>query len=158
MRFQTYQRVRRSLRTALVVVPVAALGVAALIPANAGLPKIKSPGVVQTTWQSGTSGITTRPYRTVWNGSAQGRNMPSSYHGAVIIERLGGTGWVSGMELTPAGARDLAVKIVLSLHGAAGSVQIWNHDNGHLNATDMHFKATDAYGLAYHLLVSAAGH
>ncbi len=158
MRFQTYQRVRRSARTALLVVPIAALG-ALLLPANAAQQhKIKEPGLIKTTWSASTSGVTARPYRTVWSSSAQGRNMPSSYHGAVVIQRLGGTGWVSGMELTPAAARELAVNLTKSLHGTSGSIQIWNHDHGTLNATDMHFRAQPAFGLAWSLIMSAAGH
>ena len=62
------------------------------------------------------------------------------------------------MMLTPAGARDLAMQIITHMHGASGSVQIYNHWQGHLNATNMRFTARDAYGLAYHLLVAARGH
>ena len=156
MRFQTYQRIRRTALTAGVLVPVAALG-SMLLPANATDGKLKQPGIVQATWSSSTQGVTTRPYRTVWNPTQGGRNMPSSYHGAVIIERLSGQGWTSGMMLTPAGARDLATQILHALH-ATGSVQIWNHSNGHLNATQMRFSSSAAYRIAYDLLRSAAGH
>ena len=45
MRFQTYRRVKRGAVTALVLVPVAALG-AVLLPANAQDGKIKEPGKV----------------------------------------------------------------------------------------------------------------
>jgi hypothetical protein len=98
------------------------------------------------------------PYRTYWDGSAQGRNMPASYHGAVVIQRLGFNGWKSGMMMTPPAARDLAVSIVKSLHGTSGSIQIWNHWYGKLNKTYMHFTPQQGYGLAYHLIVSANGH
>jgi hypothetical protein len=157
MKFKTFQRVRRAALTAGVLVPVAALS-AVLLPANATDGKLKQPGVVQASWSASTSGVTTRPYRTVWSPTQGGRNMPASYHGAVIIQRLSGDGWRSGMMLTPAGARDLAVRILRALHGWSGSVQIWNHQDGHLNATQMHFTAHDAYNLAYHLLVSAGAH
>ena len=46
MRFQTYRRVKRGAVTALVLVPVAALG-ALLLPANAQDGKIKEPGKVR---------------------------------------------------------------------------------------------------------------
>ena len=157
MRFQTYRRAKRSVVTALVLVPIAAVG-AMLLPAQAQDGKLKGPGMVLATWSASTAGVNTMPYRTVWDASAQGRNMPASYYGAVVIQRLSFSGWKSGMMLTPAGARDLAVRIVLQLHAATGSIQIWNHRNGELNATDMHFTAPVAYGLAYHLLVSARGH
>jgi hypothetical protein len=157
MRFQTYRRVKRGAITALVLVPVLALA-ALFLPANAQDGKIKQPGLVLATWSASTSGVTTMPYRTVWDASAQGRNMPPSYRGAVVIQRLSFNGWKSGMMMTPAGARDLAVRIVLQLHQASGSIQIWNHWDGHLNKTDMHFAAPAAYGLAYNLIVAAAGH
>jgi hypothetical protein len=157
MKFKTFQRVRRAALTAGILVPVAALS-AVLLPANAIDGKLKQPGVVQASWIASTSGVTTRAYRTVWSPTQGGRNMPASYHGAVIIQRLGSDGWKSGMMLTPAGARDLAVRILTALHGWSGSIQIWNHQDGHLNATQMHFTARDAYNLAYHLLVSAGGH
>ncbi len=157
MRFQTYRRFRRGALTASVLVPLLALG-ALFLPADATDGKLKEPGYVQASWSSSTIGVTTRPYRTVWSASQTGRNMPTSYRGAVIIERLSSTGWKSGMMLTPAGARDLAMQIVTHLHGASGSIQIYNHWDGQLNATNMRFTARDAYGLAYHLLVSAQGH
>ena len=157
MRFRTYRRFRRSALTAVMLVPVMALG-ALFLRADANDGKIKTSGVVETSWSSSTSGVTNRPYRTVWSPSQTGRNMPSGYHGAVIIQRLSSVGWKSGMMLTPSGARDLAFQIVTKLHGATGSIQIWNHSGGRLNATQMRFRAPDAYGLAYHLLVSAQGH
>ena len=157
MRFQTFQRARRGAVTAAVLVPVVALG-ALFLPANATDGKIKEPGVVQASWSASTSGVNTMPYRAVWDPSMTGRNMPAGYHGAVIIQRLSFSGWKSGMMLTPAGARDLAVRIILALHAASGSIQIWNHSNGLLNATDMRFSAPIAFGLAYHLLVAANGH
>ena len=157
MRFHTYRRLRRAVLTAGVLVPVAALG-AVLVPANATDGKLKQPGVVQASWSASTRGVTTRQYRTVWSASQQGRNMPASYHGAVVIQRLSFHGWKSGMMLTPAGARDLAGQILRHLRGTSGSVQIWNHQHGHLHATDMHFTPQAAYGLANDLLVSAAGH
>ena len=157
MRFQTYRRLRRSALTAAVLVPLIALG-AMFLPADANDGKLKEPGVVRASWMSSTSGVTTRPYRAVWSATQGGRNMPSSYHGAVIIQRLNSTGWRSGMMLTPAGARDLAAQIVRQLHGTSGSVQIYNHSGGELNATQMRFQPRDAYGLAYHLLYAAAGH
>jgi Transcription factor WhiB len=157
MRFQTYRRVKRGAITALVLVPIAALG-AMFVPANAQDGKIKTPGLVLATWNASTSGVNTMPYRTVWDPTAQGINMPPGYHGAVVIQRLTFNGWKSGMMLTPTGARDLAVRILLQLHGASGSIQIWNHRNGQLNQTDMRFTAPTAYGLAYHLVVAADGH
>ena len=157
MRFQTYQRAKRGAVTALVLVPIAALG-ASFLPAHATDGKLKEPGKVVASWNTTTSGVNTMPYRTVWDAAQGGRNMPASYHGAVIIQRLTFNGWKSGMMLTPAGARDLAVRIALQLHGGAGSIQIWNHWDGSLNQTDMLFTAPAAYGLAYHLAVSAAGH
>jgi hypothetical protein len=157
MRFQTYRRVKRGAITALVLVPIAALG-AMFLPANAQDGKIKGPGMVLASWNASTAGVETMPYRTYWDASAKGRNMPPTYRGAVVIQRLTFSGWKSGMMLTPAGARDLAVRIVLQLHAATGSIQIWNHRNGHLNKTDMHFAAPAAYGLAYSLIVSAGLH
>ena len=157
MRFHTYKRLRRTALTAGVLVPVAALG-AMLLPANAQDGKLKEPGKVEASWVASTKGVTTRPYRAVWSASQGGRNMPASYHGAVIIQRLSSKGWKSGMMLTPSGARDLAVRIMRQLHGTPGSVQIWNHKNGHLNATEMHFTPRDAYGLAHNLLAAAGGH
>jgi hypothetical protein len=157
MRFQTYRRVKRGAVTALVLVPVAALG-ALLVPANAQEGKIKEPGKVVATWNASTSGVTTMPYRTVWDANAQGRNMPSSYHGAVVIQRLSHIGWKPGMMLTPDGARDLAKQILLQLHAATGSIQIWNHVDGVIHKTDMDFAAPAAYGLALELIRSAAGH
>ena len=157
MRFQTYRRVKRGAVTALVLVPIAALS-ASFLPAHAQDGKLKGPGLVVASWSSSKSGVNTMPYRTIWDGSATGRNMPKGYHGAVVIQRLTFKGWTSGMMLTPAGARDLAVRIALQLHGASGSIQIWNHWYGKLNKTDMHFTAPNAYGLAYGLAVSAAGH
>jgi hypothetical protein len=157
MRFRTYRRFRRSALTAVMLVPLATLG-ALFLRADANDGKIKTPGVVEASWSSSTSGVTNRPYRTVWSPLQTGRNMPSGYHGAVIIQRLSSEGWKSGMMLTPAGARDLAFRIVTKLHGSMGSIQIWNHSGGELNATRMHFRPRDAYGLAYHLLVSAQGH
>ena len=157
MRFQTYRRVKRGAVTALVLVPITALG-AALLPAHATDGKLKEPGKVVASWNVATSGVNTMPYRTVWDATQGGRTMPASYQGAVIIQRLTSNGWTSGMMLTPAGARDLAVRIVLQLHGATGSIQIWNHFDGLLNKTDMLFTAPTAYGLAWHLLMSAAGH
>ena len=103
MRFHTYKRLRRTALTAGVLVPVAALG-AMLLPANAQDGKLKEPGKVEASWVASTRGVTTRPYRAVWSASQGGRNMPASYHGAVIIERLSSKGWKSGMMLTPAGA------------------------------------------------------
>jgi len=129
-----------------------------VLPANAQEHKIKEPGKVVATWSASTGGVTTMPYRTVWDASAQGRNMPASYRGAVVIQRLTFNGWKSGMMLTPAGARDLAAQILRHLRGTSGSVQIWNHEHGHLHATDMDFTPQAAYGLASDLLVSAAGH
>jgi hypothetical protein len=157
MRFQTYRRVKRGAVTALVLVPVAAVG-ALLLPANAQEHKIKEPGKVMATWSASTSGVTTMPYRTVWDASAQGRNMPSTYHGAVVIQRLSHAGWKSGMEMTPDGARALGQNILQQLHGTAGSIQIWNHFNHVVNATDMHFSAAEAYGVATALIQSANGH
>jgi len=157
MRFQTYRRVKRGAVTALVLVPVAAVG-ALLLPANAQEHKIKEPGKIVATWTSSTSGATTKAYRTVWDASAQGRNMPSSYYGAVVIQRLSNTGWKSGMELTPAGARDLATQILLQIHGTRGTIQIWNHVDGVLHRTDMDFRPGDAYGLALDLVQSAGAH
>jgi hypothetical protein len=157
MRFQTYRRVKRGAITAVVLVPLLALG-AMLLPANAQDGKMKGPGLVLATWSSSTSGTNTMPYRTVWDASAVGRNMPSGYRGAVVIQRLSFNGWKSGMMLTAAGARDLAVRIALALHEASGSIQLWNHWDGQLNKTDMYFTAPTAYGLAYHLIVSAYGH
>jgi hypothetical protein len=157
MRFQTYRRVKRGAITALVLVPVLALG-AMFLPANAQDGKIKGPGLVLATWNASTNGVSNMPYRTVWDPSAQGRNMPPTYHGAVVIQRLTFNGWKSGMMMTPAGARDLAVRIVLQLHAATGSIQIWNHWDGHLNKTDMYFSAPTAYGLAYNLIVAAGLH
>jgi hypothetical protein len=157
MRFQTYQRAKRGAVTALVLVPIAALG-ATLLPAHATDGKLKTPGKVIASWNASASGVNTMPYRTVWDASQGGKNMPSSYHGAVVIQRLSFNGWKSGMMMTPAGARDLAVRIVLQLHATSGSIQIWNHWDGELNKTDMHFSPQAAYGLAYHLLMSAAGH
>jgi hypothetical protein len=157
MRFQTYRRVKHGAITALVLIPIAALS-AMLLPANAQDGKLKTPGKVVASWNASTSGVNTMPYRTVWDPSAQGRNMPASYRGAVVIQRLTFSGWKSGMMLTPAGARDLAVQIAVHLHAASGSIQIWNHRNGALNKTDMHFTAPTAYVFVYHLLVSAAGH
>jgi hypothetical protein len=157
MRFQTYRRIRRSALTAALLVPLLALG-ALLLPADATDGKLKQPGIVQASWSSSTSGVTTREYRAVWSATQAGRNMPTGYHGAVIIQRLSSQGWKSGMMLTPAGARDLAWQIARQLHGASGSVQIYNHWQGHLNATQMRFAARDAYGLAYHLLVAAQNH
>ena len=119
---------------------------------------MKGPGLVLATWNASTAGVNTMPYRTVWDPTAQGRNMPSTYRGAVVIQRLSFSGWKSGMMLTPAGARDLAVRIVLQLHAATGSIQLWNHWDGALNQTDMHFTAPTAYGLAYHLIVAAGTH
>jgi hypothetical protein len=157
MRFQTYRRVKRGAVTALVLVPVTALG-ALLLPANAQDGKIKEPGKVVATWNASTSGVTTMPYRTVWDASAQGRNMPASYHGAVVIERLSHAGWKSGMMLTPAGARDLATQILRQLHATSGSVQIWNHVNGVINQTEMHFAPLAASVLALDLIRSAGSH
>jgi hypothetical protein len=157
MRFQTYRRAKRGAVTALVLVPIAALS-AMFLPANAQLGKIKSPGLVLATWSASTSGVNTMPYRTVWDGTAQGRNMPPTYRGAVVIQRLSFNGWKSGMMLTPAGARDLAVRIAVQLHEANGSIQLWNHDNGVLNKTDMYFAAPTAYGLAWNLLIAAGTH
>jgi hypothetical protein len=157
MRFQTYRRVRRSALTAAVLLPVMALG-ALFLPADATDGKIKEPGIVVATWSASTSGVNTMQYRAVWSPTQTGTNMPAGYHGAVIIQRLSYSGWKSGMMLTPAGARDLAVRIILALHGATGSVQIWNHSGGLLHATDMHFTAPISFGLAYHLLVAADGH
>jgi hypothetical protein len=157
MRFQTYRRVKRGAITALVLVPIAALG-AVLLPANAQDHKIKEPGLVLASWNASTSGVTTMPYRTVWDPTATGINMPPGYHGAVVIESLTFNGWKSGMMLTAAGARDLAVRIAVQLHEATGSIQIWNHRNGQLNKTDMLFAAPAAYGLAYNLIVAAGYH
>lgn len=157
MKFRTYRRVKQAAVTGLVLVPLAAAG-ALLLPAHAQDGKIKEPGKVEATWSASTSGVTSMPYRTYWDASAQGRNMPASYRGAVVIQRLSFSGWKSGMMMTPAGARDLAVQIVLQLHGTAGSIQIWNHWYGKLNKTEMHFSPQEAYGLAYHLIVSASGH
>ena len=157
MKFRTYRRVRRTAITGLVLVPLAAAGTL-LMSAHAQDGKIKEPGKVEATWSASTSGVTSMPYRTYWDASAQGRNLPARYRGAVVIQRLSFRGWKSGMMLTPAGARDLAVQIVLHLHGTTGSIQIWNHWYGKLNKTDMHFTPQAAYGLAYHLIVSAAGH
>jgi hypothetical protein len=157
MRFQTYRRVKRGAVTALVLVPVAAVG-ALLLPANAQEHKIKEPGKVMATWSPSTNGVTTMPYRTVWSASAQGRNMPSSYHGAVIIQRLSHAGWKGGMELTPDGARDLGTNILAQLHSTNGSIQIWNHFDHVVNATDMHFSPPEAYGIAIGLIQSADGH
>ena len=158
MKFQTYRRVKRGAITVLVLVPIVALGALLLPSSHAQDGKIKEPGKVTATWSASTGGVSTMPYRTYWDASAQGRNLPSSYHGAVVIQRLSFSGWKSGMMLTPAAARELAVKIALQLHGSAGSIQIWNHWNGALNATYMRFMPRDAFGLAYHLLVSASGH
>ena len=158
MRFQTYRRVKRGAVTALVLVPLATASAMLLPGAHAQDGKLKGPGKVVASWSSSTSGVNTMPYRTVWDASAQGRNMPPSYHGAVVIQRLSFSGWKSGMMMTPDGARDLAVRIALQLHGATGSIQIWNHWDGKLNATEMKFTAPVAYGLAYHLVMSAAGH
>jgi hypothetical protein len=149
--------VKRGAVTALVLVPVAAVG-ALLLPANAQQHKIKEPGKVMATWSASTSGVTTMPYRTVWDASAQGRNMPASYHGAVVIQRLSHAGWKSGMMLTAAGARDLGQNILQQLHAATGSIQIWNHSNGVINRTDMHWSAPEAYGVAIDLIQSSAGH
>jgi hypothetical protein len=157
MRFRTYLRLRRGALTAVVLVPIAVLG-ALFLPADATDGKLKQPGMVTATWTSSTSGVTTKPYRTVWDAAAQGRNMPTWYRGAVVIQHRSFDGWKSGMELTPAGARDLAARIILQLHGSSGSIQIWNHVDGHLNATAMHFTGPVAFGLAYHLIVSASGH
>jgi hypothetical protein len=157
MRFQTYLRLRRGALTAAVLVPIAVLG-AIFLPANASDGKIKEPGIVIATWSPSTSGVNTQQFRTVWDPTMQGSNMPSWYRGAVIIQRLSFNGWKSGMMLTPDAARDLAVRIIFQLHAASGSIQIWNHRDGQLNATDMRFTAAPAYGLAYHLLVSAFGH
>jgi hypothetical protein len=157
MRFQTYQRAKRGAITAAVLVPLAAAG-AFLLPARAQDGKIKQPGKVEAMWSASTAGVTTMPYRTYWDAAAQGRNMPASYHGAVVIQRLSFSGWKSGMMLTPAGARDLAAQIAKQLHGRSGSVQIWNHREGQLNQTEMHFTPQEAYGLAIHLLESANGH
>jgi len=157
MRFQTYQRLRRGAVTAAVLVPIAVLG-AIFLPADAHDGKLKQPGIVTATWSSSTSGVNTMQFRTVWDPTMQGINMPANYRGAVIIQRLSFHGWKSGMMLTPDGARDLAVRIILQLHGGSGSIQIWNHVDGHINATDMRFSAIPAFGLAYHLLVSAYGH
>ena len=157
MRFHTYKRLRRAALTAGVLLPVAALG-ATLLPANAQDGKLKEPGKVQASWIASTGGVTTRPYRAVWSASQGGRNMPKSYHGAVIIQRSNSHGWKSGMMLTPAGARDLATQILKQLRSSSGSVQIYNHTNGHLNATEMHFTAQAAYGLANSLIVAANGH
>jgi hypothetical protein len=158
MRFQTYRRLRRSALAAVVLVPLMALG-AMFLPADANDGKLKEPGGVQASWLATTNGVTTRPYRAVWSPTQTGRNMPTSYRGgAVIIQRLSSKGWKSGMMLTPAGARDLARQIVGELRGTLGSIQIYNHSGGDLNATNMHFKPRDAYGVAYHLLVAAEGH
>jgi len=157
MRFQTYLRLRRGALTAAVLVPIAVLG-AIFLPADATDGKLKQPGIVTATWSSSTSGVNTMQFRTAWDPTMQGTNMPATYHGAVIIQRLSFHGWKSGMMLTPDGARDLAVRIILQLHGGSGSIQIWNHRDGHVNATDMRFTAPAAFGLAYHLLVSAYGH
>jgi hypothetical protein len=157
MKFQTYRRVKRAAITGVVLVPLAAAG-SLLVNAHAQDGKIKEPGKVEATWSASTSGVTTMPYRTYWDASAQGRNMPASYRGAVVIQRLSFSGWKSGMMMTPAGARDLAVQIVEHLHGTTGSIQIWNHWYGQLNQTDMHFMPQAAYGLAWHLIMSAAGH
>ncbi len=157
MRFQTYRRFKRGAVTALVLVPVAAVG-ALLLPANAQEHKIKEPGKVMATWSASTSGVTTLAYRTVWDGSAQGRNMPSSYHGAVVIQRLSHAGWKSGMELTPAGARDLGTNILNQLHSDQGSIQIWNHFDHVIHQTDMRFSAAEAYGVAVQLIQAADGH
>jgi hypothetical protein len=157
MRFQTYRRVKRGAVTAFVLVPVAAVG-ALLLPANAQEHKIKEPGKVMATWSSSTSGVTTMPYRTVWDASARGRNMPAGYHGAVVIQRLSHSGWKSGMELTPAGANELGVNILKQLHSDKGSIQIWNHFDHVINRTDMHFAAPEAYGVAIDLIQSSGGH
>jgi hypothetical protein len=157
MRFQTYRRVKRGAVTALVLVPVAAVG-ALLLPANAQEHKIKEPGKVMATWAASTSGVTTMPYRTVWDASAQGRNMPASYHGAVVIEHLSHAGWKPGMELTPDGARALGVNILQQLHSDTGSIQIWNHFDHVVNKTEMHFSAPEAYGVAVELIQAADGH
>jgi len=157
MRFQTYRRVKRGALTAVVLVPVTALG-ALLMPANAQMGKIKLPGKVLATWSASTSGVSTMPYRTVWDATAQGRNMPASYRGAVVVQRLSHAGWKSGIMFTPAGARDLAAKIVAALHGTSGSIQIWNHRNGVPYKTYMYFAAPAASGLAVDLLASATGH
>jgi hypothetical protein len=157
MRFQTYRRAKRGAATALVLVPIAALG-ALLLPAQAQDGKLKTPGKVVASWNASASGVNTMPYRTVWSATQGGRNMPAGYHGAVIIQRLTFNGWKSGMMLTPDGARDLAVRIALQLHGAAGSIQIWNHWYGELNKTDMLFTPQSSYGLAYHLIMAANGH
>jgi hypothetical protein len=157
MRFQTYRRAKGGALAALVLVPVAAAGVA-FLPAHAQDGKIKEPGKVEATWSASTAGVTSMPYRTYWDASARGRNMPASYRGAVVIQRLSNSSWKSGMMLTPAGARDLAVQIVVHLHATSGSIQIWNHWYGKLNQTEMHFTPQSAYGLAYHLLLSSAGH
>jgi hypothetical protein len=149
--------VKRGAVTALVLVPVAAVG-ALLLPANAQEHKIKEPGKVIATWSASTSGVTTMAYRTVWSASAQGRNMPSSYHGAVVIQRLSHKGWKSGMELTPDGARALGVSILDQLHSTSGSIQIWNHFDHVINATDMHFSPEEAYGVAIQLIQAADGH
>jgi hypothetical protein len=157
MRFHTYKRLRRTALTAGVLVPVAALG-SMLLPANAQDGKLKEPGKVEASWLGSTSGVTTKQYRAVWSASQGGRNMPKSYHGAVVIQRLNSHGWKSGMMLTPDGARDLAGRILRQLRSTSGSVQIYNHKNGRLNATEMHFAARAAYGLANSLLVAANGH
>src|SRR3954447_13222303 len=123
MRFQTYRRAKRGAITALLLVPIVALGALFLPASNATDGKMKGPGLVLASWNVSTSGVNTMPYRTVWDASAQGRNMPSGYRGAVVIQRLSFSGWKSGMMMTPAGARDLAVRIVLQLHAASGSIQ-----------------------------------
>ena len=63
-----------------------------------------------------------------------------------------------GVELTPAGARDLATQILLQIHGTRGTIQIWNHVDGVLHRTDMDFRPGDAYGLALDLVQSAGAH
>jgi hypothetical protein len=157
MKFQSYRRMKRGAITALVLVPLAAAG-SLLVAAHAQDGKIKEPGKVEATWSASTSGVTSMPYRTYWDASAQGRNMPASYRGAVVIQRLSFSGWKSGMMLTPAGATDLAIQIAKQLHGTTGSIQIWNHWYGKLNKTEMHFTPQEAFGLAWHLLLSAHGH
>jgi len=157
MNFRTYRRVKRTAVTAVVLVPLAVAG-SLLVVAHAQDGKIKEPGKVEATWSASTAGVTSMPYRTYWDASARGRNMPASYRGAVVIQRLSFSGWKSGMMMTPAGARDLAVQIVEHLHGTSGSIQVWNHWDGKLNKTYMHFTPQEAFGLAWHLILSAAGH
>ena len=148
---------RSSARSALL-----ALG-ALFLPADATDGKIKQPGIVQASWSSSDEWRYHPQPREPHRPGAQTRRPASNIadvlpRKAVIIQRQSSKGWKSGMMLTPAGARDLAMQIVTQLHGASGSVQIYNHWDGQLNATHMRFTARDAYGLAYHLLVSAQGH